>query len=327
MSAILRLFVAAVATLIAAQVLGQSLAVPRLGVLVSGTAPSASSLVAAFRQGLNDLGYIEGRTILIEYLYSEGVPGSVTELASDLMRHKPDLLVAAGGNDIARALKAVAGNTPIIMAGGSDPVGSGLVESLARPGGNVTGLTSLSAELTGKRLELIRELISGTYPIAVLYNPGSRQKLAEVGQLQQAAKSLGIEIHLFEVLTVDDIPRAMALAVESRAGAMSVLADTFTRAHGNTIGTQAIEFGLPTIFTDRQRMMDAGGLVSYGPDYADMWRRVAGYVDKVLSGAEPSDLPVERPTKFDLVVNLTTAKALGITIPDSILLRADEVME
>jgi putative ABC transport system substrate-binding protein len=327
MSAILRQFVTAIAILVAAPAFGQPVATPRLGILVSGTASAPGSLIAAFRQGLKDFGYVEGHTIRIEYRYSEGAPSRLAELATDLMQHKPDLLVAAGGNDIALALKRAAGNTPIVMAGGSDPVGAGLIESLARPGGNVTGLTSLSAELTGKRLELIRELIAGIHPIAVLYNPGSRQKRAEVVQIQRAAKLLGIELRLVEVRTADDIASAIALAVESRVGAMSVLPDTFTTAHRKTIGALAMKRGLPTMFADRLRMEDAGGLISYGPDYAYMWRRAAGYVDKILKGAKPADLPVEQPTKFELVVNLKTAKALGIAIPQAILLRADEVIE
>lgn len=327
MSATLRLLVTAIATLVVAPALGQPVATPRLGILVSGTASAPGSLIAAFRQGLKDLGYIEGRTIRIEYRYSEGAPGRLSVLANNLMQQKPDLLVAAGGNDIARALKRVAGNTPIVMAGGSDPVGAGLIESLARPGGNVTGLTSLSAELTGKRLELIRELIPEIYSITVLYNPGSRQKRAEVVKVQRAAKLLGIGLRLVEVRTANDIANAIALAGESRAGAMSVLSDTFTRAHGKTIGALAMERGLPTMFADRRRMEEAGGLISYGPDYAHMWRRAAVYVDKILRGARPSDLPVEQPTKFELVANLKTAKALGITIPQTILVRVDEVIE
>lgn len=327
MSAILRRIATAIAVLIAAPAFGQSAPTGRIGILVSGTASVPGVRIEAFQQGLKDLGYVDGRTILIEYRYSEGDTNRLAQLATDLMQHEPDLLVAVGGNDIGRALKGAAGNTPIVMAGGSDPIGAGLIESLSRPGGNVTGLTSLSAELTGKRLELIRELVPGTYPIAVLYNPDSRQKRAEVAQMQQAATSLGLELRMVQVRTVGDIASAIALAVESHAGAMAVLLDAFTTAYGKSIVELATKRGLPTMFADSRRMEDAGGLAAYGPDYADMSRRAAGYVDKILKGANPSDLPVEQPSKFELVVNLETAKALGIMIPQSILLRADEVIE
>ncbi len=280
----------------------------------------------AFRQGLRELGYVEGRNILIESRFSEGKLDRLPALAAELAALNVDVIIAAGGGLIAQAAKGATGTIPIVMTNVEDPVASGLVSSLARPGGNVTGLSALIPELSGKRLELVREMVPKLSRVAVLWNSAYPEKTTEFKQTQAAGKALGIQVQSLEVQRANSIDGALAAATKERAGALLTLPDPLT----NTLQARIVELAakrqLPTMFTQRSPV-EAGGLMSYGPSYADLFRRAATYVDSILKGARPQDIPVEQPTKFELVINLKTAKALGLKIPQSLLLRADRVIE
>jgi putative ABC transport system substrate-binding protein len=275
---------------------------PTIGFLGTGTASTWSPWTAAFAQRLQQLGWIEGRTVAIEMRWAEGHSERFPEIAAELVRLKVDVIVTSGL--AVPATRQVTSVIPIVFALASDPVGTGMIASLARPGGNVTGLSLQSRELAGKRLELLRE----------------------IGELQAAAGALGLDVIPLEIRRAEDVVPAFA-AIKDRAQALYVIgADPLIVTKRVSINTLAAAARLPTIHSGRE-YVEIGGLLSYGPDYADLFRRAANYADKILRGAKPGDMPVEQPTKFDLVVNLTTAKALGVTIPESFLLRADEVIE
>ena len=296
----------------------------RIGVLLVALSPE-SKVAQQFRQGLRDAGYAEGRDVVIEWRFASGDDARLPELAADLVQRKVDVIVA----DTTLATQAVRHATstiPIVMAGVADPVGSGLVANLAHPGGNVTGLSLMYTELNAKRLQLIKEAIPRLTRVAVLWNPDTPFHTKTVEELKAVAPSLAIELSFVGARTPEEIDPAFSAVSRAHAQALYVIGDPFFFAHRMTISNLALKARLPGIYGSRQ-FVDAGGLMSYGTDSGDSFRRSAKYVDKILKGAKPSDLPVEQPTKFEFVVNLKTARALGITIPQSILLRADEVIE
>jgi putative ABC transport system substrate-binding protein len=299
--------------------------VRRLGLLTALSPSDIALWHQAFRLGLRDLGWVEGKNISIEYRYAEGRSERLPELAADLVHLKVDVIVASALTDAVAAQKATKA-IPIVMAAAGDSVASGLVESLARPGGNVTGLSQMTTELVGKRLELLKEMIPKLSRVAVLWNPQGPGSTPNWKELQQPARQLGVLLHSLEVRTADDFDKAFADATRARAGALFVMSNHLFVVNMKRIVDFAAKSRLPSV-SHISEFADAGGLVAYGPDRDDLFRRAATFVDKILRGAKPADLPVERPTKFELVINQKTAKSLGITIPQSILVRADRVIE
>jgi putative ABC transport system substrate-binding protein len=281
----------------------------------------------AFVRELRDLGYVEGRNLLIEYQYADRKE-RLPALAAELVVLNVDVIVVQNTR-AALAAKQATSTVPIVFLSASDPVGSGLVTSLARPGGNVTGLSNVSPELVGKNLELLRQIVPEVRRVAVLWEPGAigegpeRQTLAAA---EVAGRALGVQLQSVEVSAPADFARAFADMTSARVGAMTVFSSAMLFVQRKHLAALAAKNRLPTVFTAREHV-DAGGLMSYGPNLADLIRRAATYVDKILKGAKPADLPVEQPTKFELVINMKTAKALGLTIPQSLLLRADQVIE
>jgi putative ABC transport system substrate-binding protein len=299
--------------------------VARIGFLGNSTAALEANLVGPFRDGLRELGYEEGRDIVIEYRWADGRYERFPVLIAELVALKVDAIVTAG-TPASVAVKNVTTTIPLVMVAVGDPVATGLVASLARPGGNITGLTSMSVEMEGKRLELLREMIPKISHIAVLWNAASPIQIIEEAEVRAAAQVLEMKILSLGVRTREQIDEALAAIMRERPEALLVLADRLFLHHRMRIMDFAAEQRLPGVHAYRE-LVEAGGLMSYGPSYADMHRRAATYVDKILKGAKPADLPVERPTKFELVINLKAAKALGLSIPPSIILRADEVFE
>ena len=299
--------------------------VRRMG-LLSPFSPSDTALGhQAFRQGLRDLGWVEGKNIKIEYRYAEGRSDRLPDLAGDLVRLKVDVIVASVNTDALVAQKATRA-IPIVMVSAGDPVATGLVESLARPGGNVTGLSQMTVEIVGKRLELLKEMVPRLSRVAVLWNPQGAFSPVAWKEIQLPARQLGIHLHSLEVRSPSEFDKALEDATQARAGALFIIADPVIVTNLKRIADLAAKSRLPSIF-QLSEFADSGGLVAYGPDLADMYRRAATYVDKILKGAKPGDLPIEQPTKFELVINLKTAKAIGLTIPQNLLFRADRVIE
>jgi len=299
--------------------------VARIGLLLPGRA-EPSPAREAFRQGLRELGYVEGQNLAIEYRWAEGRLDRLPELAAELVRLKVDAIVTVSTPAI-QAAKQATSTIPIIMASSGDPVGTGLVASLARPGGNVTGLSLLAAELSGKRLELLRESAPKLSRVAVLWNSASQAMAYSFREAQVAARTLGLAFHSWEVRgDPDDFERAFSGITRDRPDGLMVTLDPFTILHRRRIVELAAKYRLPAIYELRE-FVDAGGLMAYGPSSIDQWHRVATFVDKILKGAKPSELPVEQPMRFELVLNLKTAKALGLTFPQSILIRTDQVIQ
>jgi putative ABC transport system substrate-binding protein len=301
--------------------------ITRIGYLV-GNLVAGPHLPAAFREGLRDLGYVEGRNFVIEIRDAEGKLERLPALAAELVALKVDVIMA-GSTPHALAAKQATTTIPIVFAAADDPVGSGLVTSLARPGGNVTGLSLLAPELVGKRLELLTQAVPGVTRVAVLWQPGGLGQRTEQDQLQQAnvaARALGVRLHFIEARGPGDIDRAFSDMIRLRTSALTVLTGTMFFGQHRRLVDLAATNRLPAVYPWREGV-DAGGLMSYGPDLADLYRRAATYVDKILKGAEPGGLPIQQPTKFELVINLKTAKTLGLTIPQSVLTRADQVIE
>jgi putative ABC transport system substrate-binding protein len=296
---------------------------PTIGFLGSTTPSAMSQWVAAFMQRLRELGWIEGRTVAIEYRWAEGRGERFAEIAAELVRLKVDVIVTAGGAVL--AAKAATSIIPIVFAVASDPLGSGLVASLARPGGNATGLSLQLPDLAGKRLELLREVVPTLGRLAIMANIGYPAAVLELGEVQAAARVLGLDVATLEVRRAADIAPAFDM-LKGRAQALYVAADPLVTANRIRINTLALGARLPTMHGFRE-LAEAAGLMSYGANFLDLYRRTGDYVDKILRGAKPADLPVEQPTKFDLVINLTTAKALGLEISQPLLARADEVIE
>jgi putative tryptophan/tyrosine transport system substrate-binding protein len=301
--------------------------VPRIGYLSQFEPARESPRAEAIRLALRELGYVEGQNIAIEYRYAEGKRDRFPELAAELVRLKVDIIVAAGGTVIVQAAKNATKTIPIVMMGGGlDPVEAGLVESLARPGGNVTGLTLLSTELGGKRLELFKEAVPKLARVAVLYDPANPPSVLEVKEvLPVPARALGLTLQPWEVRAADGFEKVFAALNKQRPDGLYVLGAPLMAANQTRIAGLALKSRLPSV--GNRGYVDAGGLMSYGADIADSYRRVAYYVDRILKGAKPADLPVEQPTKFELVINLKTAKQIGLTIPQSVLYRADKVIK
>jgi putative ABC transport system substrate-binding protein len=299
--------------------------VARIGLLSPFSPSQSAPWHQAFRLGLRDLGWVEGKNISIEYRYAEGRNDRLPELAADLVRIKVDVIVASVNADALVAQKATRA-IPIVMVSAGDPVATGLVESLARPGGNVTGLSQMTVEMVGKRLELLKEMVPKLSRVAVLWNPQGAAATLNWKEIQLPARQMGVQLHSLEVRSPDDFDKALEDATQVRAGALFIIADPVVVTNLKRIADLAVKSRLPSIF-QLSGFADAGGLAAYGPDLADMFRRAATYVDKILNGAKPADLPIEQPTKFELVINLKTAKALRIEIPQSVRLRADRVIE
>ena len=295
-----------------------------IGFLGPNTHSAASEWVAALVKRLRELGWTEGRTITIEYRWAEGREERFAEIAAELVRLKADVIVTSGTQAV-MASKNATSVIPIVFATAGDPVGSGLVASLARPGGNVTGLATLANELAGKRLELLREVVPSLRRLAIMGNVGNPYIMLELDEVRAAARMLGLEAITLEIRRAQDLASAFE-ALKSGADALYVCTDALVNTHRIRINIASLGERLPTMHGSRD-FVEAGGLMSYGPNFPDMFRRTADYVDKILRGAKPGDLPVEQPTKFDLVVNLTTAKALRLEIPPTLLTRADEVLE
>ncbi len=297
----------------------------RIGMLIPVRPADAASNIEAFRQGLRQLGYIEGQHITIEPRYSEGRDERFGDLAAELASLKVDVIVI-WGTPAARAAKGATRTIPIVMASLVDPVGTGLIASLARPGGNLTGVTSGGAALSGKSLQLLKELVPGVTRIAVLWNPANPVQPVMFRETQVAAETLKIRLQSVGVSDSNDLDSAFDNIRQERPDALLVLQDLMLQAHRTRILDFVAKIRLPTMY-ERKPWVDAGGLMSYGVSFPENFRRAATFVDKIFKGAKPADLPVEDPTKFELIINLKTAKALGLTIPQSILLRANQVIE
>jgi putative tryptophan/tyrosine transport system substrate-binding protein len=296
---------------------------PTIGFLGASTPSGWSVWVTAFVQRLHELGWIEGRNVAIEYRWAEGRSERYAEIAAEFVRLKVDVIVTVGS--AVPAAKQATSVIPMVFAVAVDPLGSGLVANLARPGGNVTGLSVQSADLAGKRLGILRELLPGLRRLAIMANVGYAAAALEMREVQAAARTLGLDAATIEIRRAEDIAPAIE-ALRGRADALYVCTDALVNANHMRINTLTLGMHLPTMHGPREYLA-SGGLMSYGPNYRDLFRRAADYVDKILRGAKPGDIPVEQPTKFDLVINLTTAKALDLNIPESFLSRADEVIE
>ena len=295
-----------------------------IGYLGANTPSAESQRFAVFVQRLRELAWIEGRTIAIEVRWAEGRNERFAEIAAEFVRLKVDVIVTAGTAAVLAAKQATS-VIPTVFAVAGDPVGTGLVASLARPGGNVTGLSIQATDLAGKRLELFREVVPGLRRLGIMGNIGTPVVVLEMREVQASARALGLEVATSEIRQAEDIAPAFD-ALRDRVDGLQVCTDPLVSTNRIRIGTLALGARLPTMHGQRENV-EAGGLLSYGPNFPDLFRRAADYVDKILRGTKPTDLPVEQPTKFDLVINLTTAKALGITVPPMLLGRADEVIE
>ncbi|HZA55966.1 MAG TPA: ABC transporter substrate-binding protein [Candidatus Udaeobacter sp.] len=296
--------------------------IPRIGVLLSGSSSSYVSRVEAFRQGLRDLGYVEGQNIVIDYRYAEGKMDQFAILAAELVRLKPDILVTSGSPGI-RALMKTTNKIPIVMAAIGDAVGNRFVASLARPGGNVTGLSFLDRDISTKRLEFLKEAIPRAVRVAVLRHGASGKQSLEA--TLAASRPLKIQVQVFEIQAPNEIEGAFIAAKKDGAEAINVLASAILFSQRKALVDLAAKHRLPGMFENKE-FVEAGGLLSYGASLDDMFRRAATYVDKILKGAKPGELPVEQPTKFELVINLKTAKQIGLTIPPNVLAQADKLI-
>ena len=302
--------------------------IPRIGYLLNTDPATESTRFEGVRLALRELGYIEGQNIAIEYRYAEGKPDRFPELAAELVRLKVDIIVISGGIRLVQAAKNATKAIPIVMMGtGSSPVEAGLVESLAHPGGNVTGITNLTIELGGKRLELLKEAVPKLARVAVLYEPASLVSAIAVKEvLPTAARALGLTIRSWEVRDANGFEQVFAALSKDRPDGLYVVGSPLMRANRKRIVGFALKSRLPSTY-NRREDVEAGGLIYYGADHADSYRRVAYYVDRILKGAKPADLPVEQPTKFELVINLETAKQIGLTIPPEVLARANSLIK
>jgi len=297
--------------------------IPRIGVIGERTA--SDSFVAAFRQALRDLGYVEGQNILVEFRSTNGMLDRVPEIARELVRMPVDVLVVGGGVS-AQYAKAATTTVPIVFTTVGDPVGIGLVAGLSRPGGNATGMSNLQSELGAKQLELLKEVAPRITRAAVLYNPGSPISAAVVRGVQDVARPLAIELLLVDVRHPDEVPSVLSALAGRRADAVLVLSDPVFGSHLAKIAQATAKLRLPSVYSRREFAV-AGGLLAYGPNFEDNYRSAATYVDKILKGAKPAELPVQQPTKLELIINRKTANSLGLAIPQSVLLRANEVIQ
>jgi putative ABC transport system substrate-binding protein len=301
----------------------QQARLPTIGFLGAATPATHGQWFAALIQRLRELGWIDGRNITVEYRWAEGREERFAEIAAEFVRLKVDVIVTVGGAVL--AAKKATSLIPIVFAASPDPVGGGLVASLARPGGNVTGLSSQFTDLAGKRVELLREIVPGLRRLAIMANAGYPAAVLEMAEVQATARTLGLEVATLEIRRAEDIAPAFD-ALKGRADALYVCGDPLVITNRVRINTLALAARLPMMHGVRESV-EAGGLISYSANFSELWRRAADLVDKILRGTKPGDIPVEQPTKFDLVINLTTAKALGLDIPGTLLARADEVIE
>jgi putative tryptophan/tyrosine transport system substrate-binding protein len=306
----------------------QPMKVPRIGYLSAPDAATESARAQGIRGALRELGYIEGRTIAIEYRYTQGKAERAPDVTTELVRLNVDLIVVAGGDLWIRAARNATKTIPIVMVGvGTDPVKAGFVESLAHPGGNVTGITDLGRELGGKRLELLKEAVPKISSVVVLYDPAAQGTAREVKEgLPVTARALGLAVRSWEVQGADDFDRVFAALNKERPDGLYVSTGPLMRANQIGIVSFALKSRFPSMY-DRREAVDIGGLMSYGADLADSYRRVAYYVDKILKGSKPADIPVEQPTRFEFVINLKAAKQINLTIPPNVLARADKVIK
>jgi putative ABC transport system substrate-binding protein len=294
--------------------------VPRIGFLSGSRQPWDE----AFRQGLRELSYVEAKNIIIDYRYAEGKFERLPDLANELVRLNVDAIVA-GETEAIRAAKQSTSTIPIIMAVTADPVGSGFVASLARPGGNITGLTSVSTDLSGKRLELLKETVPRLTRVAILWNSGNPDNATQLREAESAATAVGVQLQPVEVKSSNDFDKAFSVITKGRAGALYALGDSLIATNRKRIVDFAAKNRLASMFSTRAAV-EAGALMAYGTNFLDLFRRAATYVDKILKGTKPADLPVEQPTKFEFIINLKTAKQIGVTIPPNVLARADKVI-
>ena len=303
----------------------QAKKIPRIGFLASVSASSDADRIEAFRQGLRELGYVEGQNVTIEYRWADGRFEQLPDLAAELVRLKVDVIVAVV-TQASLAAKKATGTIPIVMVGVSDPVGSGLVASLARPGTNITGTSSMTAEIIGKLLELLKETLPKISRVAALWNPANPVFQAlQLRETEVAARALGVQLQILEARGPDEIDRAFAAMVKERTKALLILGDPVFTSHRKRIADLAAKYRLPAVSGTRE-YVEAGGLMAYGPSFPDMHRRAATYVDKILKGTKPADLPVEQPKKFEFIINLKAAKQIRLTIPPNVLARADKVI-
>ena len=315
-------FLLSTAPLATAQLPGK---IPRVGFLV-GTKPAVvAARTEAFRQGLHELGYIEGKNIIVDYRYAEGDARREREHAAELVRRKLDVIVTAGPT-VTRAVKEATITIPVVMAQDGDPVASGFVASLSRPGGNITGLSSLSPELSGKRLEFLKEIVSNLSRVTAIGDSREPNNAHLLKELDLAAGALKVKLQYIDVRSFNDIETAFQAAAKERADGVVLLGSVVFNVHRKQIVQLAIKHRLPATYT-RPEFVEQGGLMTYGPSINDLFRRAASYVDKILKGAKPADLPVQQPTKFEFIVNLKAAKQIGLTIPPNVLVRADRVIK
>jgi ABC-type uncharacterized transport system substrate-binding protein len=322
-----RRFLVGFGFLVASPLIAQGAAagkVPRVGFLHRGS-PGPSQEIDAFQRGLRDLGYIEGQNITVEYRFARGQVERLPELAVELVRLNPDVIVAPY-TPAALAAKRATSTIPIVFAVVADAVGAGLIANLSRPGGNITGLTSSGAELGGKRLELLKQVVPRASRVAVLYNPADRSNVLVFQQLQQSAPSMGLILQPIEVRGPGEFEAAFHAMTRQRANALIAAAGVLTDGHKEQLVSHAAKRRIPSMWAHRH-FVDSGGLMSYAVNFSDQLRQSVVYVDKILKGARPGDLPVEQPTRYELVINLKTARALGLTIPQSVLIQADQVLE
>jgi putative ABC transport system substrate-binding protein len=303
----------------------QAATVYHIGFLGGSSAKAYASFVEAFQQGLRELGYIEGKNFVIEHRYGDGKLDRLPDLASELVRLGVDVIVVSGARATSQ-VKSATKTIPVVMTTIEDPVAMGIVDSLARPGANITGLTNLAPELSGKRLELLTETLPKTSRVAVMWPPDATGAIVAFKETYRAAQGLGVSLQSLEVRSPKDFDEAFRVARTERASALIVLQSALTNAHKKLIMDLATKNRLPSMCTQKE-YVEAGGLMSYGVATRDLYRRAANYVDKILKGAKPADLPVEQPTKFELVINLKTAKQIGLTIPPNVLARADKVIK
>jgi putative tryptophan/tyrosine transport system substrate-binding protein len=305
-------------------VYAQKLASPVIGLLIPAGLNADSSAMLAFGRGLSESGYVEGKNVRIEIRRADGRYDQLPALAADLVNRHVAVVVTTGGGISARAAKAATSTIPILFIGVANPVAGGFVESLARPGGNITGVTILDIELIAKRVELLHEMVPKATVIALLVNPdNTRGAEASASNALAATHSLGLQLHVLQARTEQDIHAAFATLAQLHVGGLIVMADIFLSSRGDLIPGLAARYAMPTLFESRASGVTAGGLMSYGPDYPDAYRQLGMYAGKMLNGAKPAELPVLQPTKFELVINTRTAKALGLTIPQSLLVRAE----
>jgi putative tryptophan/tyrosine transport system substrate-binding protein len=299
--------------------------IPVIGFIGTGTAQSTTLELAGFRQGLSEGGYVEGRDLIVEYRWSEGQRGRLSPLAADLVHHQMSVIVVMG-NTAALTAKAATESIPIVFQVGNDPVASGLVASLARPGGNITGVTTLSAEIIAKRLELLHELVPAVSSIALLVNPANRDSENSKRNADAAAQKLGLQLHVIPANTPHEIDAAFKGLSQMQVGAAVVAPDEFFNSRSEQLAALALKYAVPTTYQYR-KFAGGGGLMSYGADIKDAWRLVGAYAGRILKGAKPAELPVQQVTKVELIINLKTAKALGLRVPQSLAVAADEVIE